>query len=80
MHHRKIRSQLAKLFQKLLRLFVTEDLDGEENVIIREDYNCLLNLALNEKEDGLMILRKTIVNSIELLQNEPDLRESSFNI
>ena len=56
-------------FKKLHTLLQTENLDSNENIIAGGDFNC----PLNPKRGGIMIPRKSVVNSIECLQSELDL-------
>ena len=56
----------------LQTLLQTENLDSEENIIVGGDFNCPLHSTL-DKRGGIMIQRKSVVNSIECLQSELDL-------
>ena len=50
------RQRISKTFSKKLhRLFVTDDLESEGECYYRGDFNCRLNLPL---DDGLMIMIK----------------------
>ena len=51
-------------FKKLHTLRQTENLDSEENIIVGGNLNCPLNPTL-DKRGGIMIPRKSVVNSIE---------------
>jgi len=61
-----------QFFKKLHTLLQTENLDSEKNVIVGGDVNCPLNPTL-DKRAGIMIPKKSVVNSIECLQSELDL-------
>ena len=53
--------------KKLHTLLQTENSDSEENIIVGGDFNC------PDKRGGIMMPRKSAVNSIECLQSEVDL-------
>ena len=62
----------VQFFRKLHTLLQIENLDSEENIILGGDFNCPLNSNL-DKRGRIMIPRKSVVNSIECVQNELDL-------
>ena len=66
MHQTKIKTR-SLFLKKLHILLQTENLDSEENVIVRGDFNCPLKPTL-DKRGGTMVPRKLVVNSIECLQ------------
>ena len=55
--------------RKVLR---KENLDEEENIILGGDFNCPLNPFL-DKKGGILTPRKSVVKTIESLQDELDL-------
>ena len=59
-------------FKKLYTLFHTEDLEGEDCIILGGDINCPLNPSLG-KCGGIIILRKAVIESIECSRDELDL-------
>ena len=63
----KDKDSIPFFFKKLHILLQTENLDSEENVIVRGDFNCPLKPTL-DKRGGTMVPRKLVVNSIECLQ------------
>ena len=71
MHQTKTKTR-SYFFKKLHTLLQTENLDSEENIIVGGDFNCPINPTL-DKRGGIMIPRKSVVNSIECLQSELDL-------
>ena len=58
----------CKFFKNLHNTLQTENLDCEEG----GDFNCPLNPKLN-KQDGIMVPRKIVIDNIECLQSELDL-------
>ena len=56
----------------LLTTLKKENLDSEEKIIMRGDFNCPLNPAY-DKKGGTLSLRKSVVAGIDCLQNELDL-------
>ena len=58
--------------KNLRRVLQTDDLDCEENIIVRGDFNCPLDPML-DKKGGVMVPRKMVIDNIECLQNELDL-------
>ena len=49
-----------------------ENLDEEENIIMGGDFNCPLNIAI-DKKGGILIPRKSVITSINCIQDELDL-------
>ena len=63
---------IVNFFHNLLVLMKKENLDEQENIITGGDFNCPLNMALNKK-GGMLISRKSVVESINCIQDELDL-------
>ena len=72
MYQTKIETRFISLRNYILCFKLSENLDSEENIIVGGDFNCPLNPTL-DKIGGIMISRKSAVNSIERLQSELDL-------
>ena len=68
----KQRQKTCKFFKNLHKMLQTENLDSEDNVICRGDFNCPLNPNL-DKKGGVMVPRKMVIDNIECFQNELDL-------
>ena len=63
---------ITKFLNTLLFTLRKENLDEEENIILGGDFNCPLNPFL-DKKGGILTPRKSVVKTIESLQDELDL-------
>ena len=63
---------IIKFLNTLLFTLRKENLDEEENIILGGDFNCPLNPFL-DKKGGILTPRKSVVKTIESLQDELDL-------
>ena len=63
---------IIKFLNTLLSILRKENLDEEENIILGGDFNCPLNPFL-DKKGGILSPRKSVVKTIESLQDELDL-------
>ena len=63
---------IIKFLNNLLITLRKNNFDDEENIIRGGDFNCPPNLFL-DKKGGLLIPRKSVVTTIENLQEELDL-------
>ena len=65
-------ADIIKFLNSLLTTLRKNNLDEGENIIIGGDFNCPLNPTLGKK-GGLLIPRKSVVTTIENIQEELDL-------
>ena len=65
-------TNIVTFFNNLLMTLRKNDFDEEENIIIGGDFNCPPNPLL-DKKGGLLIPRKSVVATIDNLQEELDL-------
>ena len=65
-------TNITKFLNSLLTTLRKNNLDEEENIIIGGDFNCPPNPTL-DKKGGLLIPRKSVVTTIENIQEELDL-------
>jgi len=65
-------TNISNFLNNLLMTLRKNNFDEEENIIIGGDFNCPLNPNL-DKNGGLLIPRKSVVTTIEILQEELDL-------
>ena len=63
---------IIDFFNNFLWTLQKENLDEEENIILGGDFNCPLNTTL-DKKGGILIPRKSVVASINYIQEELDL-------
>ena len=63
---------LSSFLNNLLATLQKEDLDSEDNTIIRGDFNCPLNPEI-DKKGGIISERKSVIVCIDCLQNQLDL-------
>jgi len=63
---------IVSFFNNLLATLKKENLNEEENTIMGGDFNCPLNIAL-DKKGGILIPRKSVITSIDCIQDELDL-------
>ena len=63
---------IVSFFNNLLATLKKENLNEEENTIMGGDLNCQLNIAL-DKKGGILIPRKSVITSIDCIQDELDL-------
>ena len=63
---------IIQFLNTLLFTLRKENLDEEENIILGGDFNCPLNPFL-DKKGGILTPRKSVVKTIESLQDELDL-------
>ena len=66
------KTQISNFVQNLLTTLRKNNFDEEENIIIGGDFNCPPHPILDRK-GGLLIPRKSVVTTIEDLQEELDL-------
>ena len=67
-------TNIIKFLNNLLMTLRKNNFDEEENIIIGGDFNCPPNPIL-DKKGGLLIPRKSVITTIENLQEELDLVE-----
>ena len=64
---------IVNFLNNLLATLKKENLDEEEYTIMEGDFNCPLNIAL-DKKGGILIPRKSVITSINCIQDELDLQ------
>ena len=65
-------TNIINFLNNLLTTLRKNNFDEEENIIMGADFNCPLNPIL-DKKGGLLNARKSVVTTIENLQEEFDL-------
>ena len=64
---------IIKFLNNLRTILQKENLDDEATIIIRGDFNCPLNPALDKKKGGTMLSRKSVIETIDCVRDELDL-------
>ena len=65
-------NDIINFLNNLTTILQKENLDDEENIIIRGDFNCPLNPAL-DKKGGTMLSRKSVIETINCVRDELEL-------